>query len=83
MYIKIGQNVLTCHSIVQYNLFQIKINNFKLIHILLLFSHYEGWGLLCTCYMVGSMPLAFTQEDFLVHDCIYNLETSTLVLFYT
>ena len=71
MYIKFGQNVVKCYCIVQYNLFQIKINNFKLIHLLLLFSPSGRMGgpppsPFDTCYMAGGMPLAFMQEDFLV-----------------
>ena len=26
----------------------------------------SNWNIACTCYAAGSMPLAFTQEDFLV-----------------
>ena len=44
MCIKFELNVVRCHSIVEYNLFQIKINNFKLIHLLLLFFPSQRMG---------------------------------------
>ena len=35
---------------------------------------YLNWNsMACTCYAAGGMPLAFTQEEFLVYRCIQHL----------